>query len=104
MAEMNVSLDQEREEVSWSLTHCVMMQRISVAVNTLGENAGAAGEREMEFPLMWPIFFIVFHMIRSLSSLPVVIPMPKCCRGSWLALCVDIVTAVGPSVTAILLF
>lgn len=52
MAEINVSLDQEREEVSWSLTHCVMMQRISVAVNTLGENAGAAGEREMEFPLI----------------------------------------------------
>lgn len=52
MAEMSFSLYQEREEVSWSLTHCVVMQRISIAVNTEGENAGAAGEREMEFPLI----------------------------------------------------
>lgn len=52
MAEMTVSLYQEREEVSWSLTHCVMMQRISVAVNSEGENTGAVAEREMEFPLI----------------------------------------------------
>lgn len=60
---MTVSLYQEREELSWNLTHCTTMQRISVAANTEGENSGAVGERQKEFPLIWPIFFIAFPMI-----------------------------------------
>jgi len=60
---MTVSLYQEREEMSWSLTHCIKMQRITVAVNTEGENPGAVGEREKEFPSHQTIFFIAFPMM-----------------------------------------
>jgi len=49
--------------MSWSLTHCIKMQRITVAVNTEGENPGAVGEREKEFPSHQTIFFIAFPMM-----------------------------------------
>lgn len=92
---MSVSLYQESEEMSWSLTYCITMRRVSVAVNTEGENQELRVRGRRNSPSPDRFFHLLSHDIRSLTGSCVVTPMLKCCRSCRLALCVDITIPVG---------